>query len=319
MKASFIEPMLLTRCAKLPEGPGWLYELKLDGYRAIGCKTGGTVHLRSRNDHDFNRSYPAVAVALHSLPDESVIDGEIVAVDSTGRPSFNLLQNPNSSGGAILYYVFDVLVLEGVDITAETLMKRRALLETRVLPRLADPIRYSEELKAPLADLVQSVKVLSLEGLVAKLRNSRYESGQRSDSWRKMRVNRGQDFVIGGYTVAGSSAFDALIFGYYGDKGLIYAARTRSGFTPATRNELTRRFRAIETSECPFVNLPEARSGRWGVGLTADKMKDCRWLKPVLVGRFEFVEWTTDNHLRHTRFIGLRDDLRAEDVKRETD
>jgi len=117
-----------------------------------------------------------------------------------------------------------------------------------------------------------------------------------------MRVNRGQEFVIGGYTVGGAT-FDALIFGYYEDGKLIYAARTRNGFTPRLRQDLMKRFQPLKVAACPFANLPEAKAGRWSAGLTAKKMVDCRWLKPVLVGQFEFVEWTGENHLRHTRFL----------------
>ena len=132
----------------------------------------------------------------------------------------------------------------------------------------------------------------------------------------KMRINRGQEFVIGGYTI-GTRTFDALIIGYYENGQLMYASRTRNGFTPALRQQLFKKFRSVEIADCPFVNLPEARSGRWGVGLTKEKMADCRWLKPVLVGLFEFVEWTADNHLRHTKFVALRDDKVATDVTRE--
>src|SRR5580658_6887317 len=299
--------MLLLASSELPDGTAWLYELKLDGYRAVAFKSGGEVHLRSRNDSDFNRKYPAIRKALGAIPDETVIDGEIVATDDEfGRPSFNILQNYGASKAPILYYIFDLMILSGIDVMGESLESRRALLEREVLPKLADPIRYSPELRGSVADLVQSVKAQGLEGLVAKRRAGHYEPGQRSGAWRKMRVNRGQEFVIGGYTVGGAT-FDAVIFGYYDSKNLIYAARTRSGFTPKLREELTKKFRGISTDECPFANLPEARSGRWGAGLTAAKMKDCIWLKPVLVGQFEFVEWTSDNHLRHSRFIGLRD------------
>ena len=196
----------------------------------------------------------------------------------------------------------------------ETLVARRELLE-EVLPKLGEPIRYSQELRSDLPTLSEAVKAQGLEGLVAKRRNSRYEPGQRSGAWQKMRVNRGQEFVIGGYTVGGTT-FDALIFGYYQEGKLIYAARTRNGFTPSARASLIKRFRALETAECPFANLPEDKSGRWGAGLTAAKMADCRWLKPVLVGQFEFLEWTADNHLRHTKFIALRDDRKPMDVRR---
>jgi bifunctional non-homologous end joining protein LigD len=120
-----------------------------------------------------------------------------------------------------------------------------------------------------------------------------------------MRVNHGQEFVIGGYTVGGRT-FDALIFGYYEGGDLIYVARTRNGFTPRTRENLLRHMGKLEFKTCPFCNVPEPRGGRWGQGLTAEKMKSCIWVKPELVGKFEFVEWTPDNHLRHSRFVGLR-------------
>ena len=179
-----------------------------------------------------------------------------------------------------------------------------------------EPIRESPTLDASLTDLIRSVKVKGLEGIVAKRVDSPYEPGLRSGMWQKMRVNQGQEFVIGGYTVSAKN-FDALIFGYYKDEHLIYAARTRNGFTPASREKLFRQLRRMEISQCPFANLPEARSGRWGQGLTAEKMKDCRWLSPGLVGQFEFLEWTPDDHLRHTRFIGLREDKKPSAVTRE--
>jgi len=125
-----------------------------------------------------------------------------------------------------------------------------------------------------------------------------------------MRINRVQDFVIGGYTVGGNP-FDAIIFGYNEGEKLMYAARTRNGFTPAVRASLMKRFRELETGDCPFVNLPGSKSGRWGQGLTKGKMKECRWLRPKLVAQFEFLDWTPDNHLRHSRFVSLREDRKA--------
>ena len=160
------------------------------------------------------------------------------------------------------------------------------------------------------------MKEQGFEGLVAKRRNSVYEPALRTGAWMKMRVNRGQEFVIGGYT-RGTKTFDALICGYYDGEQLIYVARTRNGFTPAARAQLFRKFKGLEIGDCPFANLPEAKSGRWGQGLTKAKMAECQWLKPVLVGQFEFLEWTADNHLRHSRFVGLREDKKAKDVVRE--
>lgn len=202
--------MLLLRTNRLPEGDAWEYELKLDGYRAIAFKSGGRVHLRSRNDKDFAGKYPGIVKALTSLPDETVIDGEVVALDETGRPLFNALQNYGSSKAPLLYYVFDVLTIRGRDVTGEPLSSRRELLDREILPKLTEPIRASAVLDASLPNLIQAVKSQGLEGLVAKRKNSRYESGQRSGAWQKMRVNQGQEFVIGGYTKA-PRVFDALM------------------------------------------------------------------------------------------------------------
>jgi DNA ligase D-like protein (predicted ligase) len=317
IKAGFIEPMLLWRTDALPDDAArWEYQLKFDGYRAIAFKTGGKVQLRSRNDNDFSLRYPSVVKGLATLPDETVVDGEIVALDEDGRPSFSALQHSGSSNATIVYYVFDVMVLGGRDVRGEPFDARRELLRRRVITKLTEPVRHIERFDASLRDLLHAVKAQGLEGLVAKRRDSRYEPGLRSGAWMKMRVNRGQEFVIGGYTI-GSKTFDALIFGYYEGDRLMYAARTRNGFTPALRAQLFKRFRPLEIAECPFANLPETKSGRWGQGLTAAKMVDCRWLKPELVGQFEFLEWTGDHHLRHTKFIALRDDKPARDVRRE--
>ena len=320
--ARFIEPMLLESVAALPgDRSEWLYQLKLDGYRAIAFKSGGVVGLRSRNDNDFTQRYAPIAKALTRLPNETVIDGEIVALGEDGRPSFNLLQNHASKNLSatypdLFYYVFDVMVLTGKDVRGESLTARLALLETHVLPKLAEPVRPCVELESDLKELVRSVREQSFEGLVAKRRDSVYEPGRRSGAWQKMRVNKGQEFVIGGYTLGGKT-FDALVLGYYENGELLYASRTRNGFTPALRDELFKKIKPLEIEECPFANLPEPRGGRWGQGLTAAKMKDCRWIKPKLVGQFEFVEWTGDGHLRHTRFVGLREDKQAREVKRE--
>ena len=308
--------MLLLRTEKLREGSEWRYELKHDGYRAIAFKSRGKLYLRSRNDKDFADRYPEILKGLTKLPDETVIDGEVVAFDEAGRPSFNALQNSAASDLKLAFYVYDLMVLEGKELMSEPYDVRRAILGKRVLPKLKEPVRYSATIDAALPDLIASVKAAGLEGLVAKKGQSRYEPGVRSGAWQKMRINQGQEFVIGAYTVGGTT-FDALVFGYYEGTELIYAARTRNGFTPASRAALLKKMRPLETSNCPFANLPESKKGRWGQGLTAEKMKDCRWVKPVLVGQFEFLEWTGENHLRHSRFIALRDDKKAREVVRE--
>jgi ATP-dependent DNA ligase len=208
-EAAFIPPMLLLRTHTLPEGPQWRYELKHDGYRAVAFKSGGRLFLRSRNNKDFADSYPEILEGLAKLQHNTVIDGEVVALDGSGRPSFNALQNSASSARELVYYIY-VLILSGKDVMAEPFDQRRTLLEKKILPKLAEPLRYSLTLNAELAVLIESVKASGLEGLVAKRADSRYEPGIRSGAWQKMRINQGQEFVIGGYTEGGAT-FDALV------------------------------------------------------------------------------------------------------------
>jgi bifunctional non-homologous end joining protein LigD len=178
------------------------------------------------------------------------------------------------------------------------------LLEKRVLPKLGDPVRYIGELDANLRDLVESVKAQGLEGLVAKRRDSRYESGQRSGAWLKMRINRGQEFVIGGYTI-GTNTFDALIFGYYDADRLIYVARTRNGFTPALRAQLFRKFRGLEIPDCPVRESAPRKERPLGTGVDEGEdeglpLAEAAAGRPVRVPRMD-----RRHHLRHTKFVGL--------------
>ena len=177
-------------------------------------------------------------------------------------------------------------MLDGKDLMSKPLVERRALLETRVLPKLAEPIRYSPVLKASLKDLIESVKAQGLEGLVAKRNDSKYEPGLRSGAWQKMRVNQGQELIIGGYTPSAKN-FDALVIGYYDGAKLIYAARTRNGFTPASRAELFRAIKPLEIKDCPFANLPEEAfrsmgcrpDGSQDSGLSLVKTETCRTVR----------------------------------------
>lgn len=252
-----------------------VYELKLDGYRAIAYKTDGQCHLRSRNEKDFNRKYPAIALALSTLPDETVVDGEVVALDDSGRPSFNLLKNFGSGAVPVFYFVFDVLVFSGRDVMGEPLRKHRELLQRYILPKLKEPIRECPQLNAGLPEVVAAVRAQGLEGMVAKAMNSLYEPGRRSGAWRKMRINKGQE-ICHLWLHSRNKALRCCDLRLLCERETSLWGRTRNGFTPMLREQLQQRFRGLESSECPFANLPEKKSGRWGLGLTAEKMKKCR-------------------------------------------
>jgi DNA ligase D-like protein (predicted ligase) len=314
--ARFVEPMQCLAVAKLPEGPDWEYEIKFDGYRALGIKSAGRARLVSRNGNDFSARFPSIANALSKLPDDSIVDGEIVALDESGMPSFNVIQNYNRAATPLQFYVFDLPHLAGKNLRDRPLDERRELLRAKVMPRMQGEVLFSESLEATAAEIVAAVKEQGLEGVIAKRRDSLYDPGRRSGAWVKMRINKGQELVIGGYVPAPKN-FDSIIVGYYSGRDLIYVARVRAGFVPALRAKVFERFHKLEIKTCPFSNLPQREKGRWGQGLTADKMAECRWLKPKLVAQIEYADWTDVNHLRHSKFIALRDNVTATDVRRE--
>jgi ATP-dependent DNA ligase len=190
---------------------------------------------------------------------------------------------------------------------------RREVLRRIFEDSKAAPIGLSENIEAAPTDLIRVAKEFGFEGIIAKRKDSLYEPGKRTGAWVKYRVNRGQEFVIGGYTPG--NPFDALIVGYYEGEKLLYAAKVRNGFMPLVRREVARKFKRLEIDTCPFANLPEKKRTQWA--LTKEEMKNCIWLKPELVAQIEFAEWTPDGHLRHSKFVGLREDKDPWAVTRE--
>ena len=300
----------------LPAGETWTFEIKLDGYRCIAVKRGTEVTLFSRHEKVLNRRFPSVVQALASLESDFVLDGELVALDSQGRPSFQMIQATPSQSLRIYFYAFDVLNRNGPLFVNFPLARRRELLESLLTDPKDHPLRLSPLLQAPAGQILDAVRKLGLEGVVGKRIDSVYESGKRSGAWIKHRTNREQEFVIGGY-FPGAHGFDALLVGVYEKKELIFVAKVKDGFVPRIRDELFPALKALQTAQCPFVNLPEKRASRWGESLTAEKMERCRWIKPKMVCRIAFVEWTDAGRLRHCTFIAMRDDKRPAEVVRE--
>src|SRR5205085_10322063 len=185
--------------------------------------------------------------------------------------------------------------------------QRRRLPEKHALVDLRDPVRLSSEFAASPRDLIVAARQQGLEGIVAKQIDSHYEAGERSGAWLKYKTNKGQELVIGGYKPA-TNDFDSLLVGYYEGRDLIFLGKIKNGFTPALRRKIAEQFAGLGTKICPFANLPERRNARRGEALTAEVMKTMCWLKPKLVAQIEFTEWTKGNHLRHSRFVALRDD-----------
>jgi bifunctional non-homologous end joining protein LigD len=301
---------------RLPDGPEWWYELKLDGYRALIIKEGSKVRIRSRNDKDLARMYPSLAIAAGKVrAEQAIIDGEIIALDENGRPSFQALQHPTSSSKHhLVFYAFDLLHLNGEDLTSKSLLERRAPLQ-EVLE--GSGLLLSQELPGSAADVVRSVKALGLEGVVAKRRDSIYVPGERSSDWLKLKLELQQEFVIGGYR-PGDKGIDALLVGYYEGKSLRFAGKVRAGFVPNTRRQVFEKLQPLKTERCPFPELPLESSSRWGGGVSAEEMKEMTWTRPECVVQIRFVEWTGEGRLRLAKFLGLRFDKAARDVRRET-
>jgi bifunctional non-homologous end joining protein LigD len=307
--------MMATRGTALPRGAEWSYEVKWDGYRAEAVKNGATVSLASRNLKDITRQFPGVAAAVSGVRAQSaVIDGEIVALDASGRPSFQALHHWSIEGLSLVYYAFDLVHLNGRDLTKQPLDERRSALREVVS---GSGVLLSEPLPGTPEQIATAVRRLGLEGVVAKRRRSTYTPGRRSDAWIKVRFAQHQELVVGGYK-ATAAAFDSLLVGYYDGRKLLCAGKVRNGFTPAGRAGLFDELRRLSTPRCPFANLPTSRRSHWGEGITAGEMTSLRWVKPKLVVEVSFAEWTRDGSLRHAAFIGRRDDKRPKEVVRET-
>lgn len=315
-RLDFIAPMLARPVNELPSGSDWLYELKLDGYRALVVKQRRTITLFSRRGNDLTDKFPSIARAFSFLPANTIVDGELVVLDEAGMPSFSALHKSRFTPDALYFYVFDLLVLQGRDLRKLPLVHRRSLLEVYALKGMREPVRLSVVFNESPKRLIAAAKESGLEGVIGKRADSLYESGERSGAWVKYKTNKGQELVVGGYR-PGTHGFEYLLVGYYEGKDLIFIAKIRNGFTPALRRDVARKFPPLRTSVCPFANLPEPASARRGEAITADVMKKIQWLRPKLVAQIEFTEWTKGNHLRHSRFIGLRTDKKSTEVVKE--
>ena len=313
MKALLVE--------ELPQEAQWLYEIKFDGVRALAVKNKRDVKLISRAAKDLTPKYPQLAAALEKLPvQQAVFDGEVVAVDAKGRSSFQLLQCYNIPGAKkppLFYYAFDLINLEGRDLTAVPLARRKALAQT-LLADVSPAIRFSASIKAESERVMREMKARGLEGLIAKRSGSKYQPGRRSGAWVKFKWTNEQEFVIGGYSPprGARTHFGAILVGYYEDDNLLFAAKVGTGFDQKLLASLHAKFQKLIRKDCPFANLPE-KLGSSGRGLTASQIRQCTWLEPKLVCQVRFAEWTRDYHLRQPAFLGLREDKQPKEVVRE--
>jgi bifunctional non-homologous end joining protein LigD len=317
----FFEPMMAKLVKRTPPG-NWQYEIKYDGFRALAfIKSKGDVRLVSRNEKSLGEKFPDVLKSLRQLSTENtVLDGEIVALDSRGRSSFQLLQNRDSGKQKppLLYYIFDMPQHDGEDLRSVPLEDRQARIR-KWIRRTSGVLRISDILQGDGDALLEQARKLGLEGLIGKKAHSHYEAGRRSGAWIKLKTHMEQEFVIGGYSdpTGGRQHFGALLLGYFESRKLRFCGKVGTGFNDSTLRSLRAKFRNLEISECPFDNLPESSSGRFGSGITRAEMKRCHWLKPTLVCEIRFSEWTDDSKLRQPVYLGLREDKNPADVVRE--
>ncbi len=304
--------MLATLTDRRDFGEDWLLERKLDGERCVARKHDADVRLESRTGKDLTGTYPEVRTAVVGQAGRRMLlDGEVVAYDGE-QTSFGRLQqrlgvaSPSRQlvgSYPVVYCVFDVLELDGEDLTPQPLLQRRARLAEAV--RSSDALQLVEALRGDSKRRFAEACRSGWEGLIAKRADAPYTRG-RSKDWLKLKCSWEQEFVIGGFTEpAGSRTdFGALLVGYHEDGQLRYAGRVGTGYSAATLRDLGAKLRALETPESPFVDARPIPHGT-------------HWTRPALVGQIGFAEWTTDGRLRQARFLGLRDDKGPDEVVRE--
>jgi bifunctional non-homologous end joining protein LigD len=320
-KAQFIEPMKARLMESAPTAGDWSYELKFDGFRVCAVKKRSEIHLYSRNGNELRSRFPEVVDALKDFPaDECVLDGEVVALDEEGRSSFQLLQGVEMEGrnSPIVFYVFDLMQLNGRSLSGLPLVPRKQVL-AKLCEGVGDPIRYSGEITGDASVLLKEVQRRGLEGLIGKLRDSRYEAGGRSGSWIKLKCVNEQEFVIGGFTPPQGARqhFGALLVGYYDKKKLLFAGKVGTGFNTKSLASLHQKLKSEKRDDCPFADLPSRQGGQWVQGITPSMMRKIDWVNPAFVCQLKFAEWTRDGKLRQPVFLGLREDKKPAQVVRE--
>lgn len=313
----FVAPMLATLVDEPFDDDGWEYEVKWDGYRATAYLHKNEVALLSRNQKPFEEKFYPVYNALKEWKIDAVVDGEIVAIDDTGKADFNRLQNWRSEAdGDLCYYVFDILWLDGKDLTNLPLHARKALLEKR-LPKNS-LIRSGFSVQAKGRDFFKVATQMGLEGIIAKKSDSVYQPGERSNDWLKIKAQQRQEVVIAGYTRNDNSskAFSSLLLGYFKKGKLKYAGKVGTGFEDKQQKELLKTFKPLARKTSPFDVLPDYnKASRFR---PVPPNTTVTWLKPELVCEIHFTEITEDGVFRHPAFVAMREDKAAKDVVKET-
>jgi bifunctional non-homologous end joining protein LigD len=302
---SFARPMMASLVEEPFDDPDWIYEIKWDGYRALAFVKKEKVELLSRNNQSFNQKYSGVVDALKKLNLEAVLDGEIVVLNEDGNADFQLLQQwQKTHEGELAYYAFDILWLNGYDLTGLTILERKSILQNLIGP--GDTVRYNDHIDGEGKAFFELAVKKGLEGIIAKDSSSQYHINVRSRQWLKIKTHRRQEAVIAGFTEGrgGRKHFGALVLGLYQDGEFVYIGHTGTGFDDTLLKQLSSKLKPLVTDKCPFKKKPKTNM-------------PITWVKPVLVCEVKFQEWTKDNALRMPVFIGLREDKKPTEVKKE--
>ena len=298
-------PAMMADSAKTPfDSPDWIFEIKLDGYRAITVfDSARKPYLWSRNGLALEAKFPVIAQAVSKLKLHStILDGEVVAVDDNGVPRFQLLQRFQKQPTApTLYYVFDVLWSEGSDLTGKPILERKQVLEHILKPVAGIQLgSYVEEHGKALFELT---KEKGMEGIIAKRKDSIYRPGKRTSDWLKIKARLQQEFVVGGFTAPKGSRkhLGAMVLGAYTNGKLRHYGYAGSGFSEKGLKDAVERMKSLLIDKCPFVNPPNIK-------------EKIQWVKPTLVCEVEYAELTAEDQLRQTTFLGWRDDKKAKEV-----
>lgn len=295
---------LCTLTDDIPVGDDWLFEMKFDGYRAQAAISGSQVVIYTRNGHDWTRQFRVIVPALQTLTKGSaLIDGEIVAIDDEGRTNFSVLKTGIAAGRPLQLYAFDVLELDGTDLSKRPLLERKERLERLVGTREpGDSLQFSSHIVDHGKQVFDAMCAGGHEGVIAKRANSRYV-GDRTGSWLKIKCTKRQEFVVAGYRPSDTGrGMASLILGTYENDKLIYRGRVGTGFTEAMRRDILAQLEALHVDTPAFASVPR------------DIARRARWVRPELLAEVTYAEVTPDGSLRHPSFQGMREDKTADQV-----
>jgi bifunctional non-homologous end joining protein LigD len=301
-----VSPMLCTLLREPFTNDQYIYELKLDGYRIVSFVNNSKVHMASRSGLDYTAKYPPIAAALKKLGTNLVVDGEVAVLNDKGQPDFDALQKFNGHSTAIVYFIFDLLWINGYDTRQLPLLDRKLILKDLLKDNAV--LRYTEHFGDGLA-LYNAVEKLGMEGIVAKKKDSVYTENDRSSNWYKIPTAIRQEFVIGGWAESNKSrSFKSLLFGAYNKAGKFeWIGRSGGGYKEKEMPAILNRLKKLEINESPFVNK-----------ILDTKGAIIHYVKPQLVANFSFAAWTKSGRIRKpATFLGFRKDKKAEQVVRE--